>query len=224
MEKDLSPEFVRNEVLATYPRFDLSRFDYPETDEWVLWGATMRLLGRLVEVVKPRRVIEFGSGRSTVVLAAVAHEHGGKVLSFDHNARFARQTAEALKAHGLEETACVAHRRLTLRRYGFKLLPFYALRWAEFPDFEQCEVALIDGPPGWIGREATIYELFPQLAPGAWVVVDDTNRRRDQRWLNAWQRMFGDSLEVQVFPEIGEGVALLRKARVQDAHRSTQAP
>lgn len=211
MEKDLSPQSVRSEVLATYPGFDLSRFDFPETDEWVLWGATMRLLGRLVEIVRPRRVIEFGSGRSTVVLATVVREYGGKVLSFDHNARFARQTAQALKARGLEEVACVAHRRLTLRRYGFKLLPFYAIRWAEFPDFQQCEVALVDGPPGWIGREATIYELFPRLAPGASVVVDDMNRRRDQRWLKAWQRVFAGALEVEVFPTIGEGVALLRK-------------
>jgi len=211
MGQSASPESVQEEVLSTYWRTDLTRFNYPQRDEWVLWEETMKLVGRLVEVVQPRRVIEFGSGLSTVVLASVVGRYGGRVLSFEHTARFARRTANALWERQLDQLARVAHRRLTLRRYGAKILPTYAIRWSDFEEFQECEVALIDGPPGWIGREATLYELFPRLAVGSWVVVDDMNRRRDRRWLQAWKRLYANALDVQVFPAVGEGVALLRK-------------
>jgi predicted O-methyltransferase YrrM len=211
MGQSASPQSVQKEVLNTYSRLDLTRFDYPQRDEWVLWEETMKLLGRLVEVVQPRRVIEFGSGLSTVVLAGLVGPYGGRVLSFEHKARFARRTVDALRERRLDQVASVAHQRLTLRRYGAKILPTYAIHWSDSEAFQECEVALIDGPPGWIGREATLYELFPRLAIGGWVVVDDMNRSRDRRWLHAWKRVFANALDVQVFPAIGEGVALLRK-------------
>ena len=215
MGQSASPESVQKEVLSTYSRLDLTRFDYPQRDEWVLWEETMKLLGRLVEVVQPRRVIEFGSGLSTVVLASLVGRYGGRVLSFEHKARFARRTVDALRERRLDGVASVAQQRLTLRRYGAKILPTHAIRWSDSEEFQECEVALIDGPPGWIGREATLYELFPRLAIGGWVVVDDMNRSRDRRWLPAWKRVFANALEVQLFPAIGEGVALLRKQASQ---------
>jgi predicted O-methyltransferase YrrM len=204
-------EPILQEALDTFSAFDLKPFGYPLQDEYVLAWQAMQFLARLVEMAQPQRVIEFGSGRSTVVLAELLHRCGGRLLSFDHKRKFAKRSAGALSERRLNGTANVVHRPLTLRRYGLKVLPAYNIHWDQFRDFNHCQVAFVDGPPGWIGREATVYELFPRTAVGGWIVVDDTNRRPEQRWLEIWRAAFGDALEIAVFPEIGEGVAVLRK-------------
>lgn len=207
----LRMSFCLEEVLKTFARFDLCRFDYPREDGWALPWETMQFLGRLVEVLKPQRVIEFGSGLSTVVLAALLQQHGGRLLSFEHSATFARQTAEGLRRAGLATAARLACRGMTFHRYGSKILPVYRILREDFDQFIPCEVAVIDGPPGHIGREAVLYELFPRLAVGARVVMDDARRPDEQHWLKSWQSVFGEALEVQVFPQIGRGLGLLHK-------------
>jgi predicted O-methyltransferase YrrM len=204
-------ERMLQEALETFPAFDFNRFGHPPQDEYAIAWQGMQFLARLVEVVRPRRVIEFGSGCSTVVLAELVRRCGGRVLSFDHKRKFARRSAAVLSERGLDQIAKVVRRPLTLRRYGLKLLPAYNIYWEQIQDFTACEVAFVDGPPGWIGREPTLYELFPRMALGGWIVVDDTNRRSERRWLETWRAAFGDALETAVFPEIGEGVAVLRK-------------
>jgi hypothetical protein len=62
-----------------------------------------------------------------------------------------------------------------------------------------------------MGREAVLYELFPRLAVGARIAMDDANRPDEQRWLKTWQRVFGEALEVEVFRQIGRGLGLLHK-------------
>lgn len=213
-----SPEL--KQVLATLADFDPARFAFPRKDGWALRWETMQLLARLMEVMQPRRVIEFGSGRSTVVLAALAGRYGGRVLSFDHVADFARHTAASLHELEAEKAAQVVEQPITVRRYGAKLLPVYGIRWEEFAEFSDCDLAFVDGPPWNIGREAVLYEVFPRLAVGGWIVVDDMKRPHEQRWLQSWKRVFGDALEVNVFLEIGDGVALMRKrTEVQPTYR-----
>ena len=214
-------EPILNEILNSYQTFNLERFHYPRQDEWVLaWGA-MQFIGRLVETVRPMRVIELGSGRSTEVISTEAVKYGGAVLSFEHRARFARDSQSFIDAAGLAKTAQVVHRRLTLRRYGTKLLPTYSFQWKRYGPYVPFDFAFIDGPPGYIGREATLYELFPRLALNAWIVADDMNRPGEQRWLGAWMDAYGDALEAEMFPKIGEGIALLRKRADRLPHYPT---
>lgn len=216
-------ETALKEILNTYSGFDLSRFDYPRQDEWALAWETMQFAARLVEVIRPENIIEFGSGRSTTVLASVAASYGGRILSFEHRKRSARETQAALARSGLSERVCLLRRRLTVRRYGAKFLPIYSVNWRDLESFQPCQMALVDGPPGYIGREATLYELFPRLSVGAWVVADDINRPGERRWLQAWKRAFGEALDIELFPEIGEGAALLRK-RAEAAARYPTTP
>lgn len=202
------------EALSPTPSFNLAPFQYPEQDDYALLGETMRFVAGLVQVMRPARLIEFGSGHSTVVLGAIAREIGARLLSLDHQSEFARQTRSRVQDSGLAGVVGVEYRRITLHRYGAKVLPFYSIRWEEHRDFEHCEFALVDGPPYYIGREAALYELFPRLSEGALVVVDDMNRELyEQRWLKSWERVFGDSIEVHLLPHIGRGVGVLRKRK-----------
>jgi predicted O-methyltransferase YrrM len=209
-------ELRMKEALDTFSHFDLGCFGYPQEDDWALPKQTMQLVGRLVEVLQPKKVIEFGSGFSTVVIATLIRAYGGQLLSFDHSVKFTR-APEMLRERRLTEVARVALQQITFQHYGAKVLPMYSIRWKDFDEFDGCELALIDGPPGDIGREAVLYEIFPRLVAGGWVIVDDVNRDSDRRWVESWKRVFGDGLEAEIFPEIGLGVGVLRKLREKTA-------
>lgn len=170
----------------------------------------MKFVACIVGAMRPKKVVEFGSGFSTLVLGTLVRDYGGQVLSFEHSPRFTR-APEFLRRNGLSEVGRVNHRRITFRRYGLKVLPMYSTQRQDFDGFSPCELGLIDGPPGDIGREAVLYELFPRLAVGGWVIVDDVNRVEDRRWVESWKRVFGDGLQVDILPEVGRGVAVLRK-------------
>ena len=207
----LSAVATIEELLKTFPTVDLEPFEYPRDRSWALSWEVMQLVGRLAQLLKPKRVIEFGSGRSTETLAAMVQPYGGRILSFDHLACYATETAQRFKNRGLSQGAHVVHTPITWRHYGAKILPTYSIHWEELKEFYPCELALVDGPPGFIGREAVLYELFARLSIGGWVVVDDMDRPDEQSWLASWIRVFGDGLGVKVLPHIGDGIALLWK-------------
>jgi predicted O-methyltransferase YrrM len=204
------------DALNTIHQLDLNRFGYPRRDNWALPEETMQFVGRMVELFQPKKMIEFGSGFSTIVLATLMSEYGGRLLSFDHSVKFTR-APELLREHHLSEVARVAHQRITFQHYGMKVLPTYSIRWVDFDESIGCELALIDGPPADIGREAVLYELFPRLVSGGWVIVDDVNRDEDRQWIESWKHVFGDGLQVEILPEIGRGVAVLRKMHEKTA-------
>src|SRR5262245_33036140 len=81
------------------------------------WAASPDLLKKITEVIlieSPRLVVEASSGASTVVIAYCLKRLGkGKVISLEHDAKFAAITQSNLAFHGLEDVATVLHAPLT---------------------------------------------------------------------------------------------------------------
>jgi predicted O-methyltransferase YrrM len=156
-----------------------------------------------------RRVIELGGGASTPHLAR-ALPAGGRLLSLDHDARYLEPTRRALAEQGLADRAEAVLAPIRIRRAGAYLAPGY-----DFPPLEgqSFDFALIDGPPAReVGRFLTLPMLWPHLAPGALVLVDDTNRADlEGVWLGEWQRLYGGRLRMHREPAFAKGAALLMK-------------
>lgn len=58
---------------------------FDAADEWAVGRDTARFLARLVEGLRPSSVLEFGTGRSTAVIAhAMAANGGGRLTTVDH--------------------------------------------------------------------------------------------------------------------------------------------
>lgn len=207
---------IIDEVLSTCSSFDLTAFNYPLQDEWALPAQTMQFAARIADMMKPARIIEFGSGYSTLVLAKVSRQTNGRLLSFEHSEFFAQRTEAQLGSDAQAGAATILHRPLKIHRYGAKLLSCYSICWKEHKDFEGCELSLVDGPPSSISREAVLYELFPRLRVGGVVLVDDMNRESEQRWLKTWKQVFGEALETCVLSSFGRGLGVFRKSRNAD--------
>jgi predicted O-methyltransferase YrrM len=205
----LAEELLANARLAELP------FDY-DYDTWVLGKDSMRFLVALVRRTAPRKVIEYGSGVSTRVLAHELRERC-VIRSFDHVADFASRTRAALgSAAGNVE---VLHRSIGLRCFDGKVLPFYGLATPDYAAVREADLVFVDGPPGPWGREAALYSAFPVMREGGLLVLDDAGRPGERAAAAAWRRYFGDAVEMQFVPSLGKGMLIVRKRGVRAAGR-----
>ncbi|MEU6248325.1 class I SAM-dependent methyltransferase [Glycomyces sp. NPDC047010] len=137
------------------------------------------------------RVLECGSGSTTVVLAYALRSLGrGHVHSLEHDPRFAELTRTMLKERGLDEWATVVDAPLAEVEIGGA--PW---RWYD-PDAvpaSEIDLLLVDGPPGTTGPQArypALPVLIDRLAEDALVVLDDTRRDDEHRIGERWAAEF----------------------------------
>lgn len=153
------------------------------------WKADTYLLHRIVDVIEanpPGQVVELGSGATSLVIAKALSLHGGgRLHSYDQHAPFVAAMGDWLAEHGLK--ADFHHAPLTARDVRWPGL-WYAL--TEVPG--SIDLLVIDGPPWAIHPFARgmAERLFPLIAPGGTVLLDDAARPGERyvarRWKKAW--------------------------------------
>ncbi len=159
----------------------------PNTREWAASPDFLAVLAGHALEHRPQVVVECGSGVSTVVLARCMQLNGaGRVISLDHDGRFAEETRRNLERHGLSEWADVIHAPLREHSIGGDTWKWYDTRdLADVP----IDMLVVDGPP--MPMEKMIRYpagplLFPRLSSRAAVFVDDADRRGDQQVISRW--------------------------------------
>lgn len=182
------------------------------------WAASAELCAALTGLVlerRPQRVLELGSGTSSVVLGyALERAGGGRLLSLDHDDAYAEKTRQHLRRHGLDERAAVLHAPLVRQTIGGRERPWYRLPEAELDAFAAeggIDLLVVDGPPRESDAEArypALPLLLDRLAPEAVLVLDDAHRPEEQAALARWQAEV-PGLTVEVM-DSAKGVAVAR--------------
>jgi predicted O-methyltransferase YrrM len=160
-----------------------------------------------------RRVLELGSGVSTIVLGRLLRTTGGTLVAVEHDATWCTWVAERLRDEGLETTATVHHAPLEAR--DGHALPWYAERGVDAalaagaPD-----LLVVDGPPAFrpqdaLARLPALAELLARLAPDATIVLDDIARAGEREVLERWEEQ--SELAFERRPDTG--LAWARRAR-----------
>jgi predicted O-methyltransferase YrrM len=182
--------------------------DLPTPDGWAGSPDLLAALADHVFAHKPRTVVEFGSGLSTLVLArALALAGGGQLVSYDHLDGFAELTRRRLATLGLEAEVHVAPLS-PAAPHG------YPGEWYDAAGLpERIDLLLIDGPPDWLAgggaRGAAGPTLFHRLSPGGTVLLDDADRDGEREVAARWRREF---LNI-AFDELPAHKGLLRGVR-----------
>jgi predicted O-methyltransferase YrrM len=145
-----------------------------------------------------------------VILAYACRAVGaGRVVSLEHDARFAAATRKMLEERGLSKWAEVRDAPLSEVGVGDSTWRWYDP--ASLPD-GPFDLVLVDGPPGGTGPEArypAVPMLFDRLADDALVVLDDA-RRADERAIGErWAAEF-DGFSLEWLPH-DHGTLLLRR-------------
>lgn len=133
-----------------------------------------------------RRIVECGSGVSTVLIARLLRERdGGELVSLEHDSHWAEVVRAQLRRESLDGIARVVHAPLegTPPWYGSTGL-------ADVP--ADVDLLLVDGPPaydpGHGARRAPALPWFAdRLLPGATVMLDDIDRPGELDVLAGWE-------------------------------------
>jgi hypothetical protein len=155
---------------------------------------------------RPPRILDVGSGLSTVVAAVAAARYGGRVVSLEHDAGHADRTRRLLESAGVRDQAEVVVAPLVARMHPCGTGPWYDGQPSGWFDF-----FVVDGPPlASGGRLAT----FPALAAhrrGDWELwLFDADRADERRCVEAWSRRFRFDCSFEAVDETG--VAVLRRS------------
>lgn len=181
---------------------------------WAMTGDALALLTREAIIRKPKIVVEFGSGASTLVLGQIVASYGGQVFSFDHDSAWADRTRKQIQALDLGSCVKVFHAPLTDLDLDSSKTDWYNAPSIMQLGLEKIDFLVVDGPPKSSGK---IYARFPalpfmsaKLTADALIFVDDAKREEEKNmvteWINRypeWQAEFYDTVD---------GVCLLRRA------------
>jgi predicted O-methyltransferase YrrM len=155
------------------------------------WSSSPALAAQLIgiiQVYKPQRILELGSGVSTVVMAMTLRDQGsGRITSVDHDPVYAVKTRKELAAQELHAWASVLDAPLVPCDTPRGAQPWYDL--SVMDDLEQIDLLVVDGPLRKSCKNARLpaFELLRErLAPGAIVVLDDTVRDDESASVASW--------------------------------------
>ena len=169
-------------------RLGWSRADLPKADGWAGSPDFLCALADAVDAGRPRVVVEFGSGLSTLVLArAMAFSGGGQLVSYDHMSGFAALTRARLAALGLAGEVRAVE-LTTSAPFGYAG-EWYAAACAP----SAIDLLVIDGPPAWLSagtRGGAGPAMFPRLALGGVVLLDDADRPGERANARRWAAKF----------------------------------
>lgn len=160
-----------------------------------IWAITDDLATFIAEHFRanePRVAVEFGSGRSTVLMSELLGDQG-YLIAFEQSDEYAAQTEE------LAPDASVARAPIRDGWYDQTVVD----AWLYGSD--QIDFVLVDGPGPCKDRtrRPAMGAVYDRLAPSALVVVDDGNRQSAREDVESWVSEFDNLLSVFVPNERG---------------------
>lgn len=171
------------------------------------WATSPDVLLRLhahIMATRPRVIVEFGSGASTMVIADALRQNGvGKLISIEHSDHYGAQTLGTLQAESLEGWVDLRIGELEAWE-GEHLNPADAekpSRWyplSLLEGVENVDLLWVDGPPGatcLFSRYPALPALADKLSPNAEVWMDDTIRQEEKDICERWAKDHGFELE-----------------------------
>lgn len=181
-----------------YSRFPEFKLPMPSTGGFAIDSQALAHLIALVEEREPKRILELGSGTSTIWLGYLAKRYGGKVVTLDHLEEYLNLTRTAVTRHDLVGQVECRFAPLEKVDVDGELYPWYSLH--AFEGLNNIDLVVIDGPPAATGPKAR-YPALPNivklLAPNTTVILDDAHRQDEIDIVDAWLSKFSDFEQIE---------------------------
>lgn len=130
-----------------------------------------------IEKTKPQLVVEFGSGMSTIFIGELLKRQGGRLISIEHDAEYARAQQQSLKKFEIEDFVDLRVAPISEKRHAPFNLPWYQSDILD--DIDTVDLVIVDGPPMAIGDEVRypgVAMFADRLSPGGAIILDDADR------------------------------------------------
>jgi hypothetical protein len=192
-------------------------------DRYALGSEALNFLDRRISELRPEAILEFGSGVSTVVLAARMAEMYGedrpRVFSVDESETYLRETHRMLAEVGLGGCARLAHRDVREQVISGHPTACYDLDESFLRSFLELapDVLLVDGPSGGgTVRLGTLPLVQDHLRTPCTFFLDDALREEEIAVASLWRRLA--AVEISRVHILGHG---LLEGRIIHPQRSS---
>lgn len=156
---------------------------------WALDAEFLNHLSSILNQYKNPRVLEFGSGRGTKILAQICGNRGGRLTSIEHDESWHMNTSSELNSLKLNDFAIVKHCPLVDLEFMGVPGKFYDMSWLTEEDI--FDVVIIDGPPAKtipFARLPALPTIAKNLAREKFhIFLDDYEREEEKRIVEVWQ-------------------------------------
>lgn len=164
---------------------------------------------------RPEKIIELGSGTSTLVIAAALKKIGaGRFLSFEHDHAYMEKTRALLETCDLQD-----HVELLYAPLEPLELSGQTYRWYDLPydlidhmiGRNQLDMLIIDGPPASTNQHArypAMVCLQEYCSQSTVVLLDDAAREEEQEILSRWTELLGGGYAHRMLSNVRHGPAL----------------
>lgn len=174
-------------LLQLLARVDTSARRFPASGGFAMNPDGLLLLSDLVRRRKPKKILEIGSGTSTVWMATFAASVNAQLISVDHLEEYRKITLRSLRDFGLEAQVDLRLAELAEVEIGGETTKWYNAD--RFADLYDIDMVIVDGPPESTGPNPR-FPAFPllrdKLSPGALIVVDDLHREQETQMVEKW--------------------------------------
>ena len=200
-----------SQAIAEMDKVNVSRLEHPGS--WALDPASCRFLAAFARSLDAKRILEFGSGFSSLMLAReICGEAENYLLSIDDSPHYSALAKEAFETSDCSAKVEFRVAPLRPKLYGTRLLLSYALPKGLLEAIGPFDLVLIDAPHHDYGRESVFYDVFPAVAPGGYIVLDDANRADMERsYIRSWQAAYGEAMDPILLDGIGNGLCVIEK-------------
>lgn len=175
-------------LLQLVPRVNTSEQRFPPSGWWALPADTLLFLSDYIGRVRPKRILEIGSGASTIWTGTFAKEVGASLVSLEHDGSYAEKTRSLIGQYGLTGTVSLHHAPLKSVQIDGNAFNWYDHELVASLN-GPFDLVIVDGPPEATGDMAR-FPAFPLveslLAETCLVVLDDTHRDNEQKILDDW--------------------------------------
>lgn len=187
-------QVLQQQVAETRALLALQEPNFSQPLPWTAWTISAECLMAIVESFAKRQittVVECGAGISTLYLARLLRDTGGKLYTLEHDAAWAESIGAALEREGLAEQVEILVRPLRRQQFLGREAVWYSLGAPEALGFGPVDLLLVDAPPssaGPLARLGAVPLLWEALAPEAEIFLDDATRPEEQEILELWCR------------------------------------
>ncbi len=180
-------------LVHLYTNFPDVKLPMPNTGGFAIDSQALGHLISLVQERQPQRILELGSGTSTIWLGYLCRSFGGKLVTLDHLEKYLELTRTAVERHGLQQEIECRYAPLEATECDGKTFKWYAA--SAMADLSNIDMVIVDGPPAATGPQArypALPKIIERLAPNATVVLDDAHRKDEAKIVDSW---------IEAFPE-----------------------
>jgi precorrin-6B methylase 2 len=174
---------------------------------WAITEPTFSLIVERLSGIQPSRLVEFGSGPSSIRFSMSFPQ--AEIVSIESDFKFYNQTL-SLKDKYACSNLTIIHLPIVLYFFAFRLFRTYG----PLPRLKNIDCLFIDGPPYFIpgGREACLYRVYDSLRIGGIVILDDYNRTAEKEAVKNWMHTYPDSFAFEEY-SLSHGLAILTKIK-----------